>query len=68
MVTIKIVEIIFLSLLKTINGVTSKTIKIKFKTFKFNDETNRKKFNLSNYQNNEEKKENYFYYDLILNF
>ena len=67
MVSIKKVEILFLSLLKTINGVTSKTIKIKFKTFKFNNETNRKKFNLSNYQNNEEKKENYFYYDLILN-
>ena len=62
---IQILVIIILYLFKEINGITSNTIKIKFKTFKFLDENN----SLINWERGMKSsyKEKYIYYDLILN-
>ena len=65
MIKIGILESLILFLLTKINGITSDTIKIKFKTLKFSDEKIRNQLNIDYNQNNDEEK--YFYYDLILN-
>ena len=71
MIKIRIIDLlIIIFLLKKIIGITSKTIKIKFKTLKFLDENNKYLidiFNISQKDISDSLKEKYFYYDLILN-
>ena len=57
-------------LLLKINAIVSETIKIKFKTQKFLDEKNKYLTNVFNNRinsDNDDLKDKYFYYDLILN-